>query len=466
MIYAFKNTSPGVTACDFTDIISDYAPFTNIYVVDSSFYFSNETAIQDLTQWYNQIVLKNIIPIYDIKDLEDNNEESIKHISVQDVEIEIYKGKYKYTAYYNYDNELYKKINKLHNRPAYVYLTDKNNNIFGILTGTEIYGINCEMFSVSKLMLGSTKEPSGIKITMTFDSVQFDNLYNTKIDFDSTDLIYYPEPTDYEITNVSNEVPSIVIVTVKDQNDDPLEGLLIGNFTIEDDYFTISGYSPINYSVQETLPGVYEIERSHPITSGTVYVNYNDIIITYNYTLKTVTISMVLSLVGTYSNVVRNTFTNQIPSIIGFAFTDTEPLSISVADYNFQKDTGTNSCLLNIYNGTGTQTWMIRSIATSLLPDNTQYIIILGVGSDIPVGHESQLFIRLWSSMGYVDVQVPVVYTQEPVNVGYKTISVALTVPDYGGENMSFSFGMINETDPSEDYSIYTRGFFIYKITS
>lgn len=285
MIGNFKNTDPGIESCDFVNMLSDYNAFTDLFVCESTFFFSGESSITDQSEWKENITLKHITPLYHVKEIEVNNEDPVRYTGVQDIELEIYKGKYKYDLYFNYDINLYNKVNKLHNKPAYIYLFDKNDNIYGRLNGTDIYGIRCELFAVSKLIFGETQNPSGIKISIVIDGDESVNIRAYDKEFTALDIIYSEDEDEsgltYTITNVTSSTPQSCQVTIQDSESNAVESLLSTAFTITD---SLNGNLTID-TFTESSPGVYDITLTTVISSGTIYVNVPPLI-SYVYSLR------------------------------------------------------------------------------------------------------------------------------------------------------------------------------------
>ncbi|MCK5607513.1 hypothetical protein KAR91_36860 [Candidatus Pacearchaeota archaeon] len=289
MVYAFKNTDPGLVQCDFVDVLSDYCAFTDLFVADSSFFFASESEITDPTEWADNMTLGNIAPVYGIKSTEDNHDEPERERGIQDITIEKYKGKYHFIFYLNYDTALYNKIIKLDNRPVNVYLFDKNDNIYGKLDGTDIFGIRCELFSVQKLSFGSDNQPSGIKVGIIIDSDEATSIRMYKKDFDSLDFIYGgeegggqpPGAVTYSITSMTSSNPQAAQITVKDSDDNFTTGLLQAAFSISDN---LNGTLTID-TFNEGSPGVYDFTFIEVITTGSAFATVPPLI-SHVYSLR------------------------------------------------------------------------------------------------------------------------------------------------------------------------------------
>ena len=292
--FAFKNTNPGVVNCDFADILSDYAPFVNLFVVNSSFYFA-DADIEDAQEWRDQIALNNIIPIYNSDDSEIDHEDPVRNTNIQDVEIEIYRGKYKFSLFFNYDNDLYNKIKELHNKPAYIYLQDKNNNMLSILDGTDNFGIRCDLFAVTKLILGDLSYPSGMRIDLTVDSEQDFNF--TKLEFNQNALIYYPlqyfeevgEPPPsvsyWEIQDcyiIQYGTSTVLGFLVTDSNNDEVTtGIILADVSIIDDTHGSQTIYSVSYDTDH-----WELECDKLPTSGYLYIDSPYGVINFNYDIS------------------------------------------------------------------------------------------------------------------------------------------------------------------------------------
>lgn len=455
MIGKFKNSNPSITACDFVDILSNFTYIQNLYVVESDYFFASDSAIQDIDNWYNDIQLTNIIPLYDAKDVESNHEDKITNRGVQDIEITVSKGKYRFSVYYNYDINLYKKLLKLDNKPAYIYMQDKNKNVYGIISGTDIFGIRCENFTVNKIVLGSG-DLSGVKVDLTIDPEQMDNInITTGVTFDSQDILFFDTGNTYSITNVQYGTDLVITVTVLDDSSLPLTGLVASDFSVSDNVFptmTISEFSELG-------SGVYEFEFNYPATTGTIYIDY-DYVLTYDYEF---TEFHYVDLPMSHAEVTQNTFTQEIPT--GDTFTSSDPVSVCVADYNIRESPFLSlRTEYKVFAGLGDHTFMTRRNA-QLVDDNASYVLRLSMGSNFPVGHTPNFYIQIYTSAGFTNYLIPVTKTEpdsDDVTVA-EDVLMNIVIPDYSGATINMAFGYISETPPLIDYTILYRGIWFYK---
>lgn len=455
MIANFKNTKPNIALSDFECALSSYTFIKNMYFVDPAFYTNSEDDFIDVTFWYNQIGLGNVTPIFDAKDIEDKSDENITYIGIQDKEVGLFKGKYKFTAYFNYNEAIYKKLLKLDNKNGSVYIQDKNRNMYGILDGISIFGIYCDFISVEKLQFG-TGEPSGIKVYITFNPSQIADVKISETQFDSHNLINFPIENEYTITDITYSAALQITVTVEDEFGAKLTGLVIGDFIVTDTTFgsqTLSGFS-------ESSPGEYTFSCNRIMTSGTIYIAYDYTISeTYSFTQY----AAVYSFIGALTDATLDGYDQKSKST--WTFTTIDPVSVGVADYQVDSNTPYNTIEFNSYTGLGTQTIVMQSAILSLiLTDDTDYVVDIFVGSDIPVGHTSQFFFEMRYASGKQSSIMPIIDTTDEfdsITIGHSLVSI--NVPDQGNEAISCGIGFISETPAASDYTNVVTGFLIYK---
>lgn len=301
MIYAFKNKVSSIDPKEF-DTFSAYSVMRNLFVVDSSFYFEDVDDFNDITKWAENIVLNNITPVYNAKDSETNHVEALNITNQQGVEISIHKGKYRFILYFNYDIELYNKLLKLDNQPAYIYWNDINNNLYGKYEGNDIFGVRCELFSIQKLIFGSREEPSGMKLAITIHPKEVNGFIIKEASFTPDELRDYEfeEEQGYSITNVTrftNDFNSVILrVVVRWDDETPVTDITGNRFIINDN---LSGNIPFDV-ITESSPGVYDISVLDVVTSGVVYL---DVYKTFNYNI----ISLQLTYSDTFTNFYNTT---------------------------------------------------------------------------------------------------------------------------------------------------------------
>lgn len=448
MIFAFKNTNPGIVQCDFIDILSDYSMIKNIYIVSSEFFFANDEEARDQNNWYNEIQLNNIIPIYGSKDTENNNESPVRNTGIQDIEIEITKGKYKFTHYFNYDVSLYKKLLNIDNIPVYVYFQDINNNIYGKLDGTDIFGIRCELFSVEKLEFG-TKELSGLKIYTSINASEIDDISITQdVEFNGLDLIYY-DVLSYVITDAQSTAANITDVTVEGSGGLPATGLLEAVFSITDD---LNGAMTIDY-FSEISPGVYRIRVTGILTSGYIYIT-TEAVSSYNYDFRSLQLLYHETFTAFYDTV-NNSFDQRLPA--AWSFTIADPLSVTVQDYNVNEIGVNENVVCTVFAGTGVQTWM-TNLNVSFFPDNTNYITEVTYKRNI-IG-VNNMDVRYWSLGGGSSSSFQIQNTAGLFEKAYITNPVGDII---GIFSMFFQIGFIGVTPLANDFYVEISDIKMYK---
>ena len=476
MIFAFKNTNPGVVNCDFADILSDYAPFVNLFVVNSSFYFA-DADIEDAQEWRDQIALNNIIPIYNSDDSEIDHEDPVRNTNIQDVEIEIYRGKYKFSLFFNYDNDLYNKIKELHNKPAYIYLQDKNNNMLSILDGTDNFGIRCDLFAVTKLILGDLSYPSGMRIDLTVDSEQDFNF--TKLEFNQNALIYYPlqyfeevgEPPPsvsyWEIQDcyiIQYGASTVLGFLVTDSNNDEVTtGIILADVSIIDDTHGSQTIYSVSYDTDH-----WELECDKLPTSGYLYIDSPYGVINFNYDISSLYLSNGIAYPA-FSDVVVNTYDQKIPN-------NCEAFSAVTFDYDYifttdwePGDPQTELIIkINIYAGGDTESSSIITLNDNFFkqwpPPRTgfQYYVLIKYKSNYAtVGANDVL--RVWAIEDDDSINAFINLDLEDTAGEWKYTADVITLTYPSDDTYRMRIGMASFPRQGTDVVIYIESIYLYE---
>lgn len=438
MIADFKNTAPVITECEVETLLSDYNLFTDMFICDAEYFFG-DGEITEQANWSRELALNNLVPAYRIKSIEPNHVDPLKYTGIQDIEVELNNGKYKYDFYYNYDINLYHKILQLHNKPAYVYFFDKNDNVYGDLDGTDIFGIRCELFSVSRLTIGEAQAPSGIKISVVIDGKESSTLTTTKIDFSSEDLLSVE--TSYSTEAISGELDEVVI-TVTDQNGLGVTGLTEGQFGITDDTNGTLSFS----SFTEDGAGQYTIQTGETITSGTIYLTVDGAVTSLAYDFREV--NLVFFDDFSMGKAVTQDGFNQLLPYNWSALTGA-PYAF-VQDWNID-DTGDDRATFNIYEGTPAgQYWGMVTDSSPVPGDfsgDVEVTLEFSYKCDIPAGDVNAILFSLTLS-GVIDLQALL------TNTGGEFVTVVVTETMTVPFSSPIAIAVSNLTPAASDYEV------------
>jgi hypothetical protein len=241
---------------------NDYTKIISLFFVDPAFYFNNETELQTESYWLDAVGYGYIIPIHEIKEVEDQSEDSIIGQSKLNYQFEIDPGKYKYIYRVRYDIDIYTTLKQYSEQYYKVYLVDKNINFYGKLTGDRIYPLDTNTIIIKKIKL-QTQNPAFIDIYVEYsDASEFN--YVTKLDFDITSVSI----SEVTISDFIASPATKLTFFVEDYCGYGVTDLIESDFTITDNV-----YGSVTPTLFENNGfGYYSITCANDYTNGTVRI--------------------------------------------------------------------------------------------------------------------------------------------------------------------------------------------------
>lgn len=209
---------------------SDLTGVSSLFLVTPSFTLATTTMLTS-TAWVNGIAAKSIIPIHDIKDVQDETEQPDIKESKQNFRYQARQGKYRFTFLLNIDVDQFIKLKKYEGQNLKAYFADRNGNLIGRVVSTTFYPFTLSSIMVFKIGFGRFESSYvGINIDLAYPN-EMEQGYSFKPDFSIKDLVN--ETVDIEsLTAVDTTTMQF---EVYDGCNNAITDLVAADFTIVDE---------------------------------------------------------------------------------------------------------------------------------------------------------------------------------------------------------------------------------------
>ena len=233
---------------------SDLTGVTSLFLVEPSTYFTLANALIS-SNWITEIAQGDIIPIHNIRSVEDNSEPADVKVSKQNIQYQARRGKYRFTFFVNVDVDFFIDLKKYEGQNLNAYFGDKNGNLIGISDSTNFKPFTLSSIFVHKIGFGKF-ESSFVGITVELlDSSEMESGYTFKPDF----YIHELSNENVTIDTISADDEYSMTFTVTDSCSNGITGLVVTDFTLVDDIngtltndgFTEVGSGVYNYASVE-----------------------------------------------------------------------------------------------------------------------------------------------------------------------------------------------------------------------
>jgi hypothetical protein len=266
MIGEFENikSSTGISVANE----NKFAKLKTVFLTLLDFDFDTEDNFLDEDYWFAGIKTGNIIPIINLKEMDDNTEPENYYINAQDSEIKISGGKYKFNFRAKYSLAYHHVLDQLSGQAFRVMFADMNKNIYACnLVGTIHRGFDVELFNVENKKFSSGVVPAWTQIRIVLaDADQFDKYgVISQMDFNPNKLTIIF----VDITDISSDASTDINFTVTDSEYGlQILGLSASQVQIIDNTGVLT---IINF--QELGEGNYSATVSDPLTFGSILID-------------------------------------------------------------------------------------------------------------------------------------------------------------------------------------------------
>lgn len=269
----------GSLSCDINNKLSD---IVSIILTKDTFFFASIADAVDKTKFEDYVRSKDIIPIHDIFEMDDQSEESQYYESPTGLRIPGRLGKNRLVFRFNKPFEVHKALQSYRGKKFRMMMLDSSNNLIGYSPdGVKFGGLALSMFNPEKLtMPGQDNTPAWTSIAVDIkDSKELNEKgYALRPGFFVTDIL--PVST-VEISVVSAIATKVVLKVgyfngfAGDGSDD-----LVGISGILQDDFVFTGTTPTAAAMVDNGDGTYDfpgvgmvsgtVELKPPTTATTV----------------------------------------------------------------------------------------------------------------------------------------------------------------------------------------------------
>jgi hypothetical protein len=266
MIGEFENIIPSTGISVKNE--NKFAKLKTIFLTLLDFDFDTEADFIDEVDWIAGIKARNIIPIVNLKEMDDNTEPENYYINAQDKEIKVSGGKYKFNFRAKYTLAYHQILDKLSQQAFRVMFADINKNIYACnLTGTIHRGFDVELFNIENKKFSSGVIPAWTQIRIVLaDADQFDKYgVISQVDFNINKLsIIF-----VDITEITSDGSTDINFTIIDAEYGlPIQGLIASQIQIIDN----TGILTITL-LTEISQGYYSATMSDPLSYGSILID-------------------------------------------------------------------------------------------------------------------------------------------------------------------------------------------------
>jgi hypothetical protein len=220
---------------------SGMTAITGMILTTDTFKFDAYTDFADETKYQDAIKAKQIFPLMDVLEYDDNTEETPYYESPLGVKIKLRNGKYIYTFRFNLNDTQHKELQKFSSANLRYFLVDSNGVIYGYSDdGVTVQGYSISTFEAEKQQRASADTPAWSPVSITEkNSVQF-NQFKLSIqpDWVAEDLAGLANVNLTVVSSSATEVILSVGAPTGKLNSDgslqtiPITGILTADFTL------------------------------------------------------------------------------------------------------------------------------------------------------------------------------------------------------------------------------------------
>lgn len=265
MRIAFENTKNDINISGNAINTKKTVNITDMFFIYPDFAFNNETQFATESVWKLGIGAGYIIPIHDIYEVDDQSQDVVYGTSLFGYEYKKHGGKKRLSFRTNPDMEIAKDMVDYSDQYYHVCFADRNKNLYGRLSGSQVLGIDTDMISIELPRFGSVPMWTTIRVELS----DISDLYMANVDFKPWELINIP----VEVTNPSQSATTNITFDVTDiQCSVGIEGLLTSEIVITD---TING-TIAHQTFTDNGDGSYTIASASDIFHGTITITSED----------------------------------------------------------------------------------------------------------------------------------------------------------------------------------------------
>jgi hypothetical protein len=243
----------------------NYSKFISIFFTTPDFSFVDIDEFRTESVWLTAVENGYIIPIFDIKEVDDQSDETLYNKSGLDYTYTIYQGKYRFELRKNALIDYFQLLVGYRSQDLKVMFGDRNGNVYAKLRNDDrIVGFETTMLNdIKKIKIGQTANPSWTSLVIELDDPEeMESAVIENLGFNFNRLTVIP----VTIQNISEG--SMIFQVVDTVSSIPINVLNENNVTIVDD---ISGSITFS-SFINNLNGYYEITSAQSFYSGTISI--------------------------------------------------------------------------------------------------------------------------------------------------------------------------------------------------
>jgi hypothetical protein len=292
-----------------------------MYISFDDYSFANDAAFVSTASWNTGMKSKSLMQLLDLQEIDNNSEEAIYNTDDQDIEIQIYKGKYKFLFRSKYRLDYHQLIQTLSEAPCKVFFQDVNNNVYGTYLGSAIHGLTVELLAIEKKTFGKDVAWTQIKLNL-LEPDEFDiNGAIGATDFRPTDinLIFC------DMTIIGETSTTLQFTVVDSQFGIEISGLTAEDFSLDDDLASLT-----ITSLTEIAFGEYLLVASGQLNTGNLILDTNQYYSVAQYIVTEVTV--------TFSNYAFETI-RKFKVDINYSVSGTPYTGLVLADFTMTDNT-------------------------------------------------------------------------------------------------------------------------------
>lgn len=261
MLINWLNNTPDLNIPDTASNMKVWTTITDIFLIDPDFTFNTEADFINETVWLNGIGNGYIIPIHNIIESDPVTEDTVYNVTIHDYEYKSRDGKIRLIFKLNPDITWHQDLINYSGQYYKVCFADRSRKIYGILSGSQVLGIDTDMISIEQPKFGALPAWTIIKIELS----SIDDIYEVDSGFIPRDLKNIPVTVQNVTQSVSTDITFQVIDSVCSVE---IEGL------VSSDVVVIDGVSgTISHSTfTDSGDGYYTITSGSTIYNGTITV--------------------------------------------------------------------------------------------------------------------------------------------------------------------------------------------------
>ena len=245
---------------------SDLTGITSLFLCTTTTSLTLTNALT-ASNWIALIASKNIFPIHNIKDVQNDSEQPDIKESKQNFRYQARRGKYRFTCLVNVDVDYFIDLKKYEGQNLKAYFGDKNGNLIGVSDSTNFSPFTLSSIIIQKIGFGKF-ESSYVGITIDLAKPEeMESGYTFKPDFYLFDLVN----EEVTISDISADDEYSMVFTVTNSCGDGITGLVATDFTLVDDIsgtLTLDGFTEVgsgvyNYaSVEQQYLGEIQLQST------------------------------------------------------------------------------------------------------------------------------------------------------------------------------------------------------------